>query len=230
MGYAAGAALYGYLRRRDGDPVTEEERWGVILAAALGALAGSRILAAIADLPAFAGAWRRPAYWIHGKTVVGGLLGGWIAVELAKRRAGIRARTGDLFAAPLAAGIAIGRIGCFLAGPADHTAGTPTSLPWGIAVGDGVRRHPVALYEVAFLLLLFPLLLRVGKTGAPGSAFRLFAGAYLAFRLGVDFLKPDPPPIAGGLSAIQWACVAGLTAVAWGELRGQVRAPAVAAP
>lgn len=202
----------------------------MILAAALGALAGSRLLAAVADLPAFPGAWHRPAYWIHGKTVVGGLLGGWIGVELAKWRAGIRVRTGDLFAAPLAAGIAIGRVGCFLAGPGDHTAGTPTSLPWGIAVGDGVRRHPVALYETAFLLLLLPVLLRLGRSGTPGNAFRLFAGAYLAFRLAVDFVKPDPPPIAGGLSAIQWACVAGLGAVAWGEARGQARAALAVGP
>jgi len=88
----------------------------------------------------------------------------------------------------------------------------------------------VALYEIAFLLLLFPLLLRAGKNGPSGSAFRLFAAAYLGFRLAVDFIKPVPPPIAGGLSAIQWACVAGLVAVAWGELRGQVRAAVVAAP
>jgi len=230
MGYVAAAAFYGYLRRRGGDTVTEEERGWVILAAALGALAGSRLLAAIADLPAFPGEWRRPAYWLHGKTVVGGLLGGWIGVELAKRRAGIRARTGDLFAAPLAAGIAVGRIGCFLAGPGDHTAGNPTSLPWGIAVGDGVRRHPAALYEVAFLLLLLPLLLRVGRTGPSGAAFRLFAGAYLSFRLAVDFVKPDPPPFAGGLSAIQWACVLGIAAVAWGGLRGPARAAIAVEP
>jgi len=196
----------------------------VILAAALGALAGSRLLAAIADLPAFPGGWRRPSFWIHGKTIVGGLLGGWIGVELAKRRAGIRARTGDLFAAPLAVGIAIGRIGCFLSGPSDHTAGRPTTLPWGIAMGDGVRRHPVALYEIAFLLLLLPLLLRAGRIGPPGSAFRIFTGGYLLFRLAVDFAKPDPPPLAGGLSAIQWACAAGIGAVALGELRGETRA------
>ena len=210
--------------------MTDDERWSVILAAALGALAGSRLLAAIADLPAFPGGWRSPAYWIHGKTIVGGLLGGWIGVELAKRRAGIHVRTGDLFAAPLAVGVAIGRIGCFLAGPSDHTAGRPTALPWGIAMGDSVRRHPAALYEIAFLVLLLPVLLRAGRIGPPGSAFRIFAGGYLLFRLAVDFVKPDPPPLAGGLSAIQWACVAGIGAVAWGEVRGEARAALEAGP
>jgi prolipoprotein diacylglyceryltransferase len=133
-------------------------------------------------------------------------------------------------ASSLAVGIAVGRTGCFLAGPADHTAENPTSLPCGIAVGDGVRRHPVALDEIAFLLLLLPLPLRVGRSGPSGNAFRLFAGAYLAFRLAVDFVKPDPPPIAGGFSAIQWACVTGLTAVAWGELRGETRVAVAVGP
>ena len=221
------AALYGFLRRRGGDPISTEDRGLVILAAALGALAGSRLLAAIADLPGFAATWRSPEYWIHGKTIVGGILGGWIGVELAKRRAGIRERTGDLFALPLAVGIAVGRIGCFLAGPADHTAGNPTALPWGIAMGDDVRRHPVALYEIAFLLLLLPLLVRAARKGPAGTAFRTFAGAYLLFRLVVDFWKPDPPPIAGGLSAIQWACAAGLVVVVRGEI-GALARPAVA--
>jgi hypothetical protein len=35
--------------------------------------------------------------------------------------------------------------------------------------------------------------------------------AYLAFRVAVDLLKPEPRPLAGGLTAIQWACLGGLT-------------------
>ena len=101
----------------------------------------------------------------------------------------------------------IGRIGCFLAGPIDKTAGMPTALPWGIAIGDAIPRHPVALYEVAFLLLLGLALRRVTRDG---DRFRIFLASYLAFRLAVDFLKPEPPPILLGLSAIQWACAAGM--------------------
>ncbi len=50
---------------------------------------------------------------------MGGLAGGLIAVELVKKRFGVTAGTGDLFAIPLAVGIAIGRIGCFLTGLPD---------------------------------------------------------------------------------------------------------------
>jgi hypothetical protein len=62
-------------------------------------------------------------FWIHAvavspgiigaKTIAGALLGGWIAVEIQKRRAGIGEPTGDLFAVPLAIGIAIGRYNLF---------------------------------------------------------------------------------------------------------------------
>jgi len=38
----------------------------------------------------------------------------------------------------LAIGVAIGRIGCYLAGLDDFTYGTPTALPWGHDFGDGV--------------------------------------------------------------------------------------------
>ena len=102
-----------------------------------------------------------PAYFVGGKTIVGGLLGGWIAVEITKRIRGIHSRTGDLFAVPLCIGIAVGRIGCLLAGLADDTYGTPTSLPWAINFGDGIPRHPTQLYEILFLLALIPFLYRV---------------------------------------------------------------------
>ncbi len=75
-----------------------------------------------------------------------------IGVEWVKRAIGARGSSGDAFALPLIVGIAIGRIGCFLAGLGDHTYGNPTALPWGVDFGDGVPRHPTAV--VAFLILL----------------------------------------------------------------------------
>jgi prolipoprotein diacylglyceryltransferase len=106
--------------------------------------------------------------------------------------------------------MAIGRIGCFLAGPIDKTAGLPTSLPWGVAIADGMRRHPVALYEIVFLIALAIGLKWRADALRAGDRFRIFLASYLLFRFAIDFLKPDPPPIALGISAIQWACLAGL--------------------
>jgi phosphatidylglycerol:prolipoprotein diacylglycerol transferase len=102
-----------------------------------------------------------PAYLMGGKTIVGALIFGLIAVELMKRYIGVRQSTGDLYAIPLALGIAIGRIGCFLTGLSDNTYGTPTTLPWAINFGDGIPRHPTQLYEIVFLLLLIPILYRI---------------------------------------------------------------------
>ncbi len=48
-------------------------------------------------------------------------------------------------------GLAVGRIGCHLAGLTDGTHGDPSSLPWAVDFGDGIPRHPVNLYEVIFL-------------------------------------------------------------------------------
>jgi phosphatidylglycerol:prolipoprotein diacylglycerol transferase len=202
-GYVAAASVYAMTRARRGDPIGERPRAIVIAAAGFGAAIGMRLLYALS----FIGA--NP---FTGKTVVGGLLGGWIGVEIAKKLNGIRQSTGDLFVMPAIVAMCIGRIGCFLTGPMDRTAGNPTALPWGIAIGDGVPRHPVALYEIAFLIALGFATRTVRRQG---DQFKLFMASYLLFRLIVDFLKPEPPPIAGGLSAIQWACVAGLSYYGW---------------
>ena len=199
-GSAAGVLLYGVLRRREGDVIHDRSRLHVLVGAAIGALLGARFLAWISapelTLAAF----------FAGKTIVGGLLGGLIGVEITKKLIGVRTSTGDLFVYPLIVAMIIGRIGCFLSGPADQTHGLPTSLPWGIAVGDGIPRHPVALYEIAFLIAIVPLLR--GKR-APGDRFRMFMLAYLTFRLLVDYLKPYPAPVYG-FTPIQWACMAGM--------------------
>ena len=203
LGYLAGAAVYLAARTRRRDPIPDHNRATVLAGAAFGAAIGTRLLFVLCEPSRLAD----PTSWLAGKTVVGGLLGGLIGVELAKRLAAIQRSTGDLFVYPLITAMCIGRIGCFLAGPIDKTAGLPTSLPWGMAVSDSIPRHPVALYEIAFLLVLGLVLRRITREG---DRFRIFLAAYLTFRLIVDFLKPEPPPLALGLSAIQWACLAGM--------------------
>ena len=204
-GYVCAAALYVWQRGRHHDPIDGRSRASVLTGAAIGAAIGTRLLFWLSypGLPLSA--------FFSGKTIVGGLLGGLIGVELTKVFIGVRRSTGDLFVFPIVTAIAIGRIGCFIAGPVDRTEGMPSNVPWSIAVGDDVRRHPVALYEIAFLILLVPLLRFIGRTSAhEGDMFRAFMLSYLAFRLCIDFLKPDPPALAAGLTAIQYACVGGI--------------------
>jgi prolipoprotein diacylglyceryltransferase len=211
--FYVGARLYVRERAREADPLPAGRRAAVIVAAAVGALAGSRLLAVLEQPGLFAGASAGEVLVLlfANKTIVGGLLGGLVAVEAAKRAMGERRRSGDLLAYPILAAMAVGRVGCFLAGVEDGTAGLPSGLPWALDQGDGVPRHPTALYEIAFLLTLWGALRAAEKRRGlrEGERFALFVTAYLAWRLGVEFLKPVGD-FALGLSAIQWACALGL--------------------
>jgi prolipoprotein diacylglyceryltransferase len=208
LAYLVAFRVYLALRRREGDVVTNHTRWSVIAAAALGGAVGSKLLYLAEDPSATLTHLRDLTYLLGGKSIVGGLLGGLIAVEATKIVIGVRQSTGDLFALPLAIGIAIGRIGCFLGGLSDRTYGLPTNLPWGWDFGDGIPRHPTQIYEIAFLVALAMLVAR-GRVWPAGDRFKGFMVAYLSFRILVDAIKPGVP-IALGLTAIQWAAVAGL--------------------
>jgi len=126
-----------------------------------GAAIGSKLLFWLEDPQLTLHSLHNPAYLVGGKTIVGALAFGLISVELTKRYIGLRTSTGDLYSIPLALGIAIGRIGCFLTGLSDNTYGTPTTLPWAINFGDNIPRHPTQLYEILFLLALIPILFHV---------------------------------------------------------------------
>ncbi len=81
--------------------------------------------------------------WAYGnRSILGGLVGAWLGVHVAKRLCGYRLRTGDLFAPAVALGMAVGRIGCFLTEPLPSTGGYNASF----------------LYESAFHLVAFAVI------------------------------------------------------------------------
>ena len=185
-------------------------RWATLSCAAAGAALGARSLAWLANPDA---TYDLPSVLLGGKTIVGGLIGGLIGVELVKLAMGIRRSTGDLYAPALAVAIAVGRIGCLLTGVADDTSGTPTSMPWGMDLGDGVRapsdadlRDRRARRDGGAVVATGPPHDGGGggagrrTAGRPatavglreGDAFKAFMVAYLGLRLVVDFFKPYP--------------------------------------
>jgi phosphatidylglycerol---prolipoprotein diacylglyceryl transferase len=210
LAYCIGFRIYLDKRRRQGDVIGDGPRWSIIAAAIAGAAIGSKVLYWFEDP---IGTWQHlhdPVFLLQGKTIVGALIGGLIGVEATKLVLGVRAATGDLFAVPLAVGMSIGRVGCFLTGLSDRTYGVETTLPWGIDFGDHVIRHPTQLYEAFFLVVLaIALAAFTRRPHANGDVFKLFMVSYFAFRLLVDFLKPAARFAA--LSAIQWAAAGGLT-------------------
>ena len=128
-----------------------------------------------------------------GRSIEGAIAGAVIAIEALKWRTGVQGSTGLRFVAPLAAAIAVGRLGCFFAGLDDMTYGTPTGLPWGVDFGDGVPRHPVQLYEsatMAIFLAVFVLLLRRGSEPLRRTGFYAFVAVYAIQRFAWEFLKP----------------------------------------
>jgi prolipoprotein diacylglyceryltransferase len=219
LAYAAGIQTYRVLAAGHRDALTVNQRWWVVAAAFLGAALGSKILPVIAHPSVIAEQGLNPLFLLGGKSIAGALVGGLISVEIAKRRMGITRSTGDPFAVPLVAGIAVGRIGCFLTGLEDHTHGLPAALPWAVDFGDGLARHPTQLYEAAFLMaaLLPALWWRSRASVSNGEIFRWFMVGYFGFRLGLEFLKPGEA--IAGLNAIQWTSVGVLTWYALAGLR-----------
>ena len=214
LGYTIGFQCYRYLRAREKPQERlplEVTAW-LLAAAVMGAAVGSKVLAWVESWPDYWAVRNDPSEWMGAKTIIGGLLGAWIGVEIAKRIMQVRRNTGDGFVLSLCVGIAIGRIGCFLTGLPDHTYGIATSLPWGVDFGDGIRRHPTQLYE-SFLMIPLGLALwwRSRQPHPNGELFRLFLGIYLTFRFFVEFIKPTYRPYLG-LSALQLASLIGVAA------------------
>lgn len=209
LAYTIGYRLYVWQRSRNQDLISDEGRMWIFLGAAAGALIGSHLLG-ISENPAYLAKlnWQ---IWLGNKTIVGGLLGGLIGVEWTKKIIGVHTSSGDLMTFPLIFSLAVGRVGCHLAGLTDGTHGDPSSLPWAIDFGDGIPRHPVNLYEVIFLMVLAFFIFQIEKKGPMpnGRRFQIFMVGYLLWRFAVEFIKPVwVLPI--GISPIQVAVLWGL--------------------
>lgn len=210
---AAGVQLYRWQRRRAGQGgMLQPGSFAVVVGCVLGAAIGNKLVFWIEWPHLWAQYGHDMQAWARGQSIVGGLLGGLIGVELAKLLAGIRHSTGDQFILPLIAGTVVGRIGCFLAGLNDGTYGVSSSLPWAVDFGDGIPRHPTQVYDMLFVLGWGGLLLHLRSSLAhkPGLAFKFYLAGYLVWRLLVDAIKPVPYEYAGGLSGIQLVCMAAL--------------------
>jgi len=198
---------YVVLRRKSADPINSNNRLSIILGAALGALIGSRLVGLLEN-PWIDFSEANLIQLLNTKTIMGGLFGGLLGVELAKKIIGETKSSGDLFVFPIILGIFIGRIGCFLSGINEFTYGKVTDSLFGMDLGDGLQRHPTSLYELVFLIMLFFGLRQLQKQIIlkNGELFKIFMLSYFGFRFGIEFLKPNVFYVFG-LSTIQLLCV-----------------------
>src|SRR5262245_9843587 len=185
-------------------PLSAWQKWSLGIGGFCGAMIGAKLPFVLSD---WAGLVSGAAWLSDGKTIMCGIVGGYLGVELAKWALEIRVKTGDTFAVPVAVGVAIGRLACFVGG---CCFGTPTLLPWGVCFarsGDSLPRHPTQLYEALFHLTMAGLLFGLQQRGKfRGQLIKLYILAYLAYRFCTEFIRPEPRLLLG-LTGYQWAAV-----------------------
>jgi phosphatidylglycerol:prolipoprotein diacylglycerol transferase len=179
-----------------------------------------------------------------GGVFYGGLLGGLLVAFLYARRHRLPAwPTADVLAPGLAAGHAIGRLGCFAAG---CCWGRPADVPWAVtftdpyaarAVGTPMDTplHPSQIYESAAAALVFLFLLWLSRRKRfQGQVTLAYLASYSVLRFGLEYFRGDPDRgrwLGGWLSTSQLIAVALLVAAAllWPRLRRRGPVEAVAA-
>ncbi|HSI73024.1 MAG TPA: prolipoprotein diacylglyceryl transferase family protein [Fimbriimonas sp.] len=141
---------------------------------------------------------------LGGRALLGGMICGWIGVEVAKRQLGIKRSTGDLFALALTSGEAVGRIGCFLGG---CCYGSETTCSWAVYQHDAYR-HPAQIYSAVTAAAMFVGLawLYWKLNLKEGMLFRLYLLLFGASRFVIEFFRQRDSLIFG-LSPMQWFCL-----------------------
>lgn len=137
---------------------------------------------------------------LGGRSLIGGILAGWITVEAAKSKLGIRRSTGDLFALALPAGEAVGRVGCFFNA---CCYGTPSTVAWAVHQ-HAAWRHPAQLYSATAAAVIFVMLLaHRNHQRREGDLFRGYLLLSGIARFGLEFVR-QRTLAWGGLSLAQW--------------------------
>jgi phosphatidylglycerol:prolipoprotein diacylglycerol transferase len=181
--------------------VSRRDLAALALGALCGGMIGAKLPFVLSDWPGFLSG---QAWFQDGKTIMSGLVGGYLGAMLTEWALGIQGLNCDVLAAPLAAAIGVGRLACFQAG---CCYGTATSLPWGVDFGDGCRRHPTQLYESAFHLTAAAVLFYLQRRQMfRGQLIRLYFVAYFIYRFLTEFIRPEPP-IFLGLTGYQLAAL-----------------------
>lgn len=206
VGIMSAAIVAGVVARRlvgDGGSVklARPQRLALLFGAVIGGALAAKLPYVLADP---GGAVSGLAWLRDGRTITWGLVGGYFGVEIVKPLVGVRGKTGDGFAVPVAVSIGVGRLGCLWAG---CCFGAETDLPWGMDFGDGVTRHPNQLYEAAFHFTMAGLLAYAGTRGwLKRQRIKVYVLAYMAFRVVSETWRPEPE-LALGLTFYQWSAI-----------------------
>jgi phosphatidylglycerol:prolipoprotein diacylglycerol transferase len=221
-----GASLAMHLARRDGiDPewMVRSIAWTLLCA-----MIGARLLFIVTNLGRFDRLVDVFRVWQGGVVAYGGFLGGFAgAVAFCRRRGARFLAWADCAAPAVAAGLAITRVGCLLAG---CDFGKPWDGPWALRFPAGspafkqqqlqgllplgatesLPVHPTQIYESLVGLALLALAWQVRRRRAfPGQVFLSVVMGYGAWRCTVEVLRADAG--RGGLGPLSTSQVIGLS-------------------
>ena len=179
--------------------------------ALVGGIVGARLYFVVFSNPSYflQRPWEIVAVWHGGISIIGALLGGFLAALWYCRKQQLPFwRFADTLAPGVALGQAAGVIACLLNG---DSYGKRTDLAWAITYTDSrsmaplnVPLHPVEIYEMAAYLLVFFLVWQTGgKYKTPGFAFLTYLAGYGAARIAVEFFRGNPAIFAWGVPAAQ---------------------------
>ncbi|MCB0321478.1 MAG: prolipoprotein diacylglyceryl transferase, partial [Bdellovibrionales bacterium] len=185
---------------------TDERLYVIYIAAVIGGMSGSVVLYVL--LEGIVKFWSSSSFpdLLFGKTVLGGLIGGYAGVELAKKALGYTRPTGDLFAPMVAVAILVARLGCLSSG---CCPGIEIGPVWyGMRDGQGVTRFPAVPLEMLFNFIAVIGLLMLRKSQAYRyQHFHIYLVSYGAFRFFHEFFR-DTIKIVGPLSGYHLASLA----------------------
>ncbi len=191
----------------------------MVFAAAIGGLAGARLLFILEEWSHFVQSPWEFIFSGAGFTWYGGVIGGALAVSWVVKRKGIPwLNAADICSPALALAYGIGRIGCHVAGDGDW--GSVSNAPWAAAYTNaiigwvdprtgtpyppGVRVHPTPIYEFIESLIIFSILWPLRKKGfVAGTIFWLYLVLAGLARFIVEFWRLNPV-VGWGMTEAQW--------------------------
>jgi phosphatidylglycerol---prolipoprotein diacylglyceryl transferase len=194
----AGLAASRYLKEL-GKPV--DWAYEMVFAALVGGVVGARLWWVAENWSEAQDDFVGSLFSGAGLVWYGGALGGAAAVIFwAWRRNWLTLQMLDVASVPLAAGYAIGRIGCQLAGDGDY--GVAWDGPWAMAYPDGTvptteEVHPTPVYETLAMGLVALLLWRWRHRWRPGTVFGLYLVLAGAERFLVEFVRRNEDVLLG---------------------------------
>lgn len=209
--------VFGEARRRKWP---QNEVIPITLAAFVGGMIGARVSIAFFNgwetAPLVLDFYRLFDPRIGPGSILGGVVGAYMAGFFASRVIGKPGCACDAFAPAMALAMVVGRIGCFLSG--EDGLGQPTDLPWGVWMEDGTGSgqlvHPAPLYDAIFNLVWFGVLiaLRNHPRMQDGNLLKFGLAGYAVFRFFVEFVRNNRV-LVWGLTGQQWFCLGLLLAI-----------------